>query len=212
MVNFAVHGVGRPERALDPGEDERWITVEQFDRLLEAVAGQEDAHLTFDDGNASDVEVALPRLVSRGLRAEFFPLAGRVGERGYVDPDGLRQLVDAGMDVGSHGWERRDWRRLDDRQARRELEAAPRLLTELSGRAVCRYSLPSGRLDRRVLGRLRAAGATRVYSSSRSLGAGPGGWLQPRVQVHREMDADWVAAALGAGAGFRRPRAGWWRG
>jgi hypothetical protein len=65
MVNFAVHGVGRPERSLDPGEDERWITVEQFERLLEAVAGHEDAHLTFDDGNASDVEVALPRLVSR---------------------------------------------------------------------------------------------------------------------------------------------------
>ncbi|WP_396287221.1 polysaccharide deacetylase family protein [Amycolatopsis sp. PS_44_ISF1] len=210
MVHFAVHGVGRPARPLDPGEDERWITVEQFDWLLEAVAEHEGAQLTFDDGNASDVEVVLPRLVSRGLRAEFFPLAGRVGERGYLDPDGLRQLVDAGMDVGSHGWERRDGQRLDDRQAERELEAAPRLLTELSGHRVCHYSLPSGRPDRRVLRRLRDSGATRVYASSRSLRAGTGPWLRPRVQVHREMDAQWVAGVLGGG--FRRGMGGWWRG
>ncbi|WP_326567998.1 polysaccharide deacetylase family protein [Amycolatopsis rhabdoformis] len=205
MVNFTVHGIGRPQRALDPGEDERWITVEQFETLLDVVARCPETRLTFDDGNVSDVEVALPRLVQRGLRAEFFPLAGRVGSRGFVDRAGLRRLIAAGMDVGSHGWDRFGTRRFEERVLRRELDAAPRLLGELSGRAVCRYSLSGRRVDRRVLGRLRAAGATRVYAGRGPGGpGGPGGaWLQHRVEVHRELDRKWAEGVL-AGRDPRR--------
>ncbi|WP_033291129.1 polysaccharide deacetylase family protein [Amycolatopsis jejuensis] len=198
MITFAVHGIGRPLRALDPGEDERWITVEQFESLLEVVV-RTGAHLTFDDGNSSDVEIALPRLVERGVFAEFFPLAGRVGERGYVDRDGLRQLVDAGMHVGSHGWDRVDWRRLDSTFAvHRELDLAPRLLEKLSGTPVQRFSLPEGRFDRRVLTHLRDAGATRVYAN---VGAARGAaWVRPRTEIRSDLSPRWAEAAS------RRPR------
>ena len=64
--------------------------------------------ITFDDGNASDVEVALPALRERGLAATFFVCAGRIGEPGYLDADQLRELADAGMSVGSHGWDHVD--------------------------------------------------------------------------------------------------------
>ncbi|ATY09291.1 polysaccharide deacetylase family protein [Amycolatopsis sp. AA4] len=198
MITFAVHGIGKPERALDPGEDERWITVEQFDALLDVVSGT-GAQLTFDDGNSSDVEIALPRLVERGLYAEFFPLAGRVGERGYVDRAGLRQLVDAGMHVGSHGWDRLDWRRLDGSFAvRRELDDAPRLLEQLSGTPVRRFSLPEGRFDRRVLTHLREAGATRVYAN---VGGVRGAALvRPRTEIRSDLNPRWAEAVS------RRPR------
>ncbi|WP_409466936.1 polysaccharide deacetylase family protein [Amycolatopsis sp. GA6-003] len=198
MITFAVHGIGKPQRSLDPGEDERWITVEQFDTLLDVVSGT-GARLTFDDGNSSDVEIALPRLVERGLYAEFFPLAGRVGERGYVDRDGLRQLVDAGMHVGSHGWDRLDWRRLDGSFAvRRELDEAPRLLEELSGTPVRRFSLPEGRFDRRVLTHLREAGATRVYAN---VGGVRGAALvRPRTEIRSDLNSSWAEAVS------RRPR------
>lgn len=197
-VNLAVHGVGRPARPLDPGEDERWVTVEQFERVLDAVTDREDVHLTFDDGNESDVEIALPRLVERGLKAEFFPLAGRLGQRGYVDRHGLRQLVRAGMEIGSHGWEPRDWRRLDERHARRELTDAPKLLGDLCGRPVRRYSLPFGAYDRRVLARLRQAGATRVYTSDGGAAHGDG-WLQARTELRHDLDDDWLDGVLVAG-------------
>ncbi|MFE0028193.1 polysaccharide deacetylase family protein [Amycolatopsis sp. NPDC059021] len=207
-VNLAVHGIGRPARALDPGEDERWVTEEQFEQLLDAVAGRPDVHLSFDDGNSSDVEIALPRLVERGLRAEFFPLAGKLGERGYVDSDGVRELVRAGMTIGSHGWEHHDWRRLDDRRAQRELEKAPRVLGELSGTPVRRFSLPYGAYDRRVLGRLRAAGAIRVYTSD-GFPARADSWLQSRTEVRHDLDQRWLDDVL-AGAGTVYRRAGRW--
>ena len=117
IVNLTVHGIGRPRRALDPGEDESWVTVEQFEQVLDAVVGIANVRMTFDGGNASDVEIALPRLLERRLTAEFFVLAGCLGERGRVDRDGVHELVDAGMTIGSHGWSHSDWRRLDDRRA-----------------------------------------------------------------------------------------------
>jgi len=197
-VNLALHGIGRPARQLDPGEDERWVTVEQFERVLDVVAERDDVHLTFDDGNESDVEIALPRLADRGLAAEFFPLAGRLGQRGYLDRDGLRELSRAGMEIGSHGWEPRDWRRLDDRHARRELTDAPKLLGDLCGRPVRRFSLPFGAYDRRVLARLKQAGATRVYTSDGGAARGDG-WLQARTELRHDVDEDWLDEVLAAG-------------
>ncbi len=199
-VILAMHGVGRPARQLDPGEDERWLTVEQFERVLDVAAEHEDVRLTFDDGNDSDVEIVLPRLADRGLTAEFFPLAGRLGQRGYLDRDGLRELVRAGMEIGSHGWEPRDWRRLDDLHAGRELRDAPQLLGDLCGRPVRRYSLPFGAYDRRVLARLRQAGATRVYSSDGGA-ARRDGWLQARTELPHDVDGDRLDSVL---AGSRR--------
>ena len=210
-VNLALHGIGRPARALDPGEDERWVTVEQFEQVLDAVGERSDVHLTFDDGNESDVEIALPRLVERGSTAEFFPFAGRLGQRGYLDRTGLRELARAGMEIGSHGWEPRDWRRLDERHAHRELEDAPRLLGDLCGQPVCRFSLPFGKYDRRVLARLRQAGATRVYTSDGGT-ARDDGWLQARTELGHDIDEDRLETLLTRVATPMYRRAGHWAG
>ncbi|WP_181771870.1 polysaccharide deacetylase family protein [Amycolatopsis pittospori] len=206
MVILAIGGVGRPVRALDPGENESWVTVEQFERVLDSVTGREDVRLTFDDGNSSDVDIALPRLVERDLTAEFFPLAGRIGQRGFLDAAGLRRLVEAGMSIGSHGWEHRDWRRLDGRHARRELEVAPKLLAELSGEPVRSYAPPFGAYDRRVLSRLRRSGAMRVYTNEGGA-ASSDGWLQPRTEVRHDVDQAWLDGVLGERDGLYR-RAG----
>jgi len=111
-VTLTVHGIGTPVRPLDPGEDEVWVTVKQFEDVLDAVAGRADVRLTFDDANASDVEIALPHLVKRGLTAQFFLPAGLLGRPGRLTDENVRELVDAGMTLGSHGWAHCDWRQL----------------------------------------------------------------------------------------------------
>jgi peptidoglycan/xylan/chitin deacetylase (PgdA/CDA1 family) len=205
VVNLTVHGIGRPQRALDPGEDESWVTVEQFERVLDAVAEHPDVHLTFDDGNSSDVEIALPRLLERGLVAEFFPLAGELGERGRVDLDAIRELAAAGMTIGSHGWAHLDWRRLDERHLTRELAEAPRLLAEAADKPVERVSLPFGFYDRRVLDALRRAGVVRAYTNGGGM-ARPDAWLQARTSLPWDLDQRWVDAYVG-GKGMSRQMA-----
>lgn len=192
---LTVHGVGPPPRPLAPGEARTWVDVTRFERVLDACAGRRDVRLTFDDGNASDVGIALPRLLERGLTAEFFVLAGRLGEPGMLDEDGVGALRAAGMRIGSHGWAHRDWRALTGGQARQELLAAPARLAALVGAPVRRVAVPFGSYDRRVLARLRAAGVERVYTSDGG-SARDGGWLQPRTSLHRELDERWLRAVL----------------
>ena len=67
VVNLTVHGIGPTDRPLEPDEDKTWVTVEQFEQVLDTAVGRPDVRITFDDGNASDVRIALPRLVERGL-------------------------------------------------------------------------------------------------------------------------------------------------
>jgi peptidoglycan/xylan/chitin deacetylase (PgdA/CDA1 family) len=153
-----------------------------------------DVRITFDDGNASDVEVALPRLLERGLTAEFFLLAGLLGEPRRIDQAGVRALVDAGMAVGSHGWAHRDWRRIDDGQALQELDDAHRVLGEPTGSPVSRVAIPFGSYDR-VLRRLRSAGVTRAFTSDDGR-ARPDAWLQARTSPRHDLDSGWIARVL----------------
>ncbi|MGQ0779035.1 MAG: polysaccharide deacetylase family protein [Pseudonocardiales bacterium] len=196
---LTVHGIGNPPRELDPGEDRVWVSVAQFEQLLDAVVGRTDIRITFDDGNASDLEIGLPRLRERGLRAEFFVLAGLLGEPGRLDAAGVRELLAAGMRVGSHGWAHRDWRSMGDEVAEQEIYQAARVLGELCRVPVRRVAVPFGCYDRRVLARLRHAGVARVYTSD----GGParsGNWLQARTSLHRDIDEIWLRDVLDGSA------------
>jgi len=203
VTNLTVHGIGPTTRELDPGEGDTWVSVAQFEQVVDAVAGRPDVRLTFDDGNISDVEIALPRLVERGLKAEFFVLAGMLGEPGRLDSDGVRELLDAGMRIGSHGWAHRDWRTLGAREAAEELSAAHHLLGQLVGEPVSRVAIPFGSYDRRVLSRLRRIGVTRAYTSDGGP-ARPGSWLQPRTSLRHDLDRGWITRVLDGGPSLPR--------
>ena len=195
VVNLTMHGIGPPTRELDPGEREVWISVEEFEQLLDAIAGRSDVQLTFDDGNLSDVEIALPMLLERGLCARFFVLAGRLGELGRLDRGHVRALADAGMSIGSHGWAHRDWRGIDSHHAVVEFEAAPRLLSELVDHPVSDVAVPFGSYDRTVLRRLRAADVRRVYTSDGGR-VRPDRWLQGRTSLRAGCDLDSIRALI----------------
>jgi peptidoglycan/xylan/chitin deacetylase (PgdA/CDA1 family) len=195
IVNLTVHGIGTPVRELDPGEDRAWVSEAQFEEVLDAVAGRPDVRVTFDDGNASDVEIALPHLLKRRLTGQFFLPAGLIGMPGRLDRDGVRELLRAGMTLGSHGWAHCDWRRLAPEQQHEELIGAPRMLEELAGRPVSEVALPMGSYDRHVLRRLRTANVTRVYTSDGGR-ARPDAWLQARTSLRSNIDSAWIARVI----------------
>lgn len=201
VVNLCFHGIGRPGRDLEPGEDEYWIGEEQYLRLLDVVVGRDDVRLSFDDGNTSDVAFGLPGLLERGLTATFFLIAGRLDTAGSLGAEDVAALVAAGMPVGAHGWTHRPWRRLPPGPAQRELLDAPRRLQELTGRPVTEAACPLGAYDRRALSALRRNGMHRVYTSDRRP-ARPDSWLQPRYSLRRQDDPGFLTDLLAA------PRAG----
>jgi peptidoglycan/xylan/chitin deacetylase (PgdA/CDA1 family) len=185
IINLTFHGIGAPPHAVDPAEASVWIDEDRFHRTLDAVRGRSDVHLTFDDGNRSDVEVALPALLERGLTGTFFVLAGRLDDAGYLSREDVRRLVEAGMTIGSHGMHHRDWRLLSAAALDDELGVARRQLQNVTDRPVDVASIPFGAYDRRVLARLRhERGFARIYTSDGGV-ARAGAWLQPRTSLTR---------------------------
>lgn len=206
VVNVCFHGIGTPRRELEPGEAGYWVSQRQFLAILDELATWPRLRLSFDDGNASDIEVALPALAERGLRADFFVLAGRLGQPGSLREDEVRELARQGMGVGSHGMSHRSWRGLDPDTRREEFVVARQRLAQAAGAPVDTAACPLGRYDRRVLTELRRLGYTRVYTSDRRP-ARPGAWLQPRHSVRTADTPDSLrATALRPPGPARRAR------
>jgi peptidoglycan/xylan/chitin deacetylase (PgdA/CDA1 family) len=193
VLNF--HCIGRPKREFADGEQDVCLEREQFVEILDAVSDRSDVQLTFDDGNKSDVTEALPELIRRELRAQFFICSARLGTPGFVDERDVRELCLAGMSIGSHGMDHVRWRRLRAPAIHREIVQAKRVLEDALQAPVETAACPFGAYDRRTLSALRAAGFQRVYTSDGGR-ASPDDWLVARNTVRRSDSAESVRRVL----------------
>ena len=182
VVNLCFHGVGPPGRVLEAGEEDYWLDCAQYEEILDVICRHPDVRITHDDGNDSDVEQVLPRLRQRDLTAAFFLIADRLDTPGSLSAAGARELVDAGMLVGSHGLHHRPWRSLGQAELESELVEAPRLLQSVVGYPVKTGSCPFGSYDRRVLAAARRTGYQHIYTVDRAP-ASNRDWLQARYTI-----------------------------
>lgn len=195
VLNF--HGIGEPKRVLEPGEAPYWISETFFEEVLDLLPKAAlPVHLTFDDGNASDLEIAAPRLLRRALRAEVFVLTGRIGTAGSLSAASLRELAGIGFAIGSHGIDHVNWRTISANRLAREASDSKARLEDLLGAPVEAVAVPFGAYAPHVLQALRRAGYAHVYTSDGGRSR-EGAWLQPRTSLQRDMDAEAVHAILG---------------
>jgi peptidoglycan/xylan/chitin deacetylase (PgdA/CDA1 family) len=205
IINLCFHGIGTVVSEREDGESRYWVSADNFLRILDAVSESPRVRLSFDDGNRSDVDIALPALRERSLGASFFPLAGRLADPASVAGADLRVLRHAGMVIGSHGWSHSPLRGLGEADARRELVDARTVLAEASNGEITQAALPLGRYDRQLLGRLKRHGYRTVYTSDR-MPARPNAWLQSRYSVTAGDTAESIRAVIGHRPGLRDVR------
>src|SRR5262245_49548437 len=108
------------------------------------------AVLTFDDGNSSNYNTALPILIEHRLRATFFVTAGWVGTGSTMDWRQIRALHAAGMEIGSHTLTHRPPSTLDEKELRYELSESRRILEDGLGAQVTSLSSPTGFFNSRM--------------------------------------------------------------
>ena len=195
LLNICFHGIGTPQRQLEPGEDAYWVDTDRYLRILDEIATWPSARISFDDANASDIQIGLPALVERGLEAQFFLLAGRLGKRGSLAVDDVRELIVRGMAIGTHGMSHRPWRGMSPATREAELVEARKRIEDVTGVAVTDAACPMGRYDRLVLSDLRRLGYHRVYTSDERA-ARPDSWLQARFSVRHADTPESLRAAL----------------
>lgn len=202
-VVLTFHGTGAAPPGVDPHEARLWVPTDELRAILDAAARSSEVEVTFDDGNASDVAVALPELTGRGLTATFFVVAAWIGQEGRIDAAGLAALCSAGMRIGSHGLHHRAWRGLTAPALEEEARSSRESLAEVSGGGIEELALPFGSYDRRALRAARRAGYRRVYSSD-GAPARADDWLVARTTVAAGDGPEVVARVLRSRRGLAR--------
>jgi peptidoglycan/xylan/chitin deacetylase (PgdA/CDA1 family) len=182
ILNF--HGVGPIPKPLDEEEHECWLDFDAFERVLDLVVGHEHVKLTIDDGNLSDVTHVLPALLRRKLRATFFVCSGRLDQPSFLSTRDMKSLVDAGMEIGSHGIAHIPWRRLPPQDLARELGESKAVLERLAARPVTSAACPLGAYDRAVVRAARHAGYRALYTSDTGK-CRENDWIRARKTVTR---------------------------
>ena len=184
-VCLMLHGLGPPPPRIPAVEVPYWLSTETFSKIVE-LARNTKAHITIDDGNASDIQIALPVLQAAGLSATFFIPSGRIGQPDYVSEGDIRTLHVAGMEIGSHGCEHLRWTEVSDKEIEHDVTRSLARLETILGEKIQTVAVPYGDCDRRVLRVLRRLGVRRVYTSFR----GPvseGAWLVRRECITSDM-------------------------
>lgn len=153
--------------------------------------------IAFDDGYRSVIEHGLPLLQAARRQAAFFLVAGAIGgtsewERPFrLTPapimrwEEARDLVAAGMAIGSHSFTHADLSVADDRTIADEVARSKAVLEERLRVDITTFSVPFGRDDGRIDPHLKAAGYARKLTNPLAV---------PRARI----DAVGVTAVLGS--------------
>lgn len=208
VLNF--HGLGAPGRALEAGEAPYWVSADFFAEALalaDRLSDRVETTITFDDGNASDIEIAAPLLARAHRKATFFVLADRIGAAGSLEAVALRQLAGEGHQIGSHGAAHVDWRALDAAGQMREWREARATIAEALGQKITEAAIPFGRYNAAVIRGLKREGYDCAWSSDGGAWT-PGRFLRPRTSPRKDMTLETLEATL---LGHEPSRARWRR-
>ena len=212
------HGLGASVPAEVRGRESKyWVTPAAFARHLAQIreagqrvrrlydywSGEPDATenqsavvLTFDDGRATDYEIAFPLLLAAGARAEFFVNTATIERSGHLTWSQIVEMHRAGMSFQSHAHDHVLLPGLPERLLRNELQTSKRLIEDRVGRGVDFLAAPYGLLDRRVMDTAREVGYQAVCNSF-TWPARPGGTVVNRVAVYRDTTGARFAGILG---------------
>lgn len=147
--------------------------------------------LTFDDGYLSVYTDAFPRLCERGMTATLFVESGHVGWYNRLDWEHLRELAEAGFEIGSHTQTHPGLTFLAESQLLDEIRGSKSTLEETLDISVDSFCYPAGQYDAVVLANVEEAGYLAAVTTQYGMvAAGDNPYLWPRVRISRSDQVD----------------------
>ena len=153
------------------------------------------AVVTFDDGHASDYEVAFPALQAGAAGADFFVNTSQVGRAGYLTWPQIAEMRRGGCSFSSHSHDHVALVGLPRDALRSQLERSKRVLEDRLGEAVEFLAVPYGFVNRHVIAMAREIGY-RAVCTSRCWPSQPGRSPINRIAVNRDTTLGQLAALL----------------
>ncbi|HEY2767183.1 MAG TPA: polysaccharide deacetylase family protein [Solirubrobacteraceae bacterium] len=159
----------------------KFVTVAELARLAhggEPPAGY--AAVSFDDGMRNNHAIALPILSSYGIAATVYvtigfidgesPWIGAASDRSMLSEEEIRELADAGWELGAHTMTHPDLSQLDYESARREIHDSKTALEAIAGVPVETFAYPFGRYNQTAVAAVADSGLAAAVATGR------GGW------------------------------------
>jgi peptidoglycan/xylan/chitin deacetylase (PgdA/CDA1 family) len=150
--------------------------------------------VTFDDGYEDFLSAAVPTLEKLGFSATVYVVAGMLGsennwEHGdgprpqlrLLGADGVREVSDRGMEIGSHSVTHPRLSSLDSETLVREVEDSRLMLSEIVNSPVEGFSYPYGDLDGPAVRAAREAGYVYAVATKTQVESGLHDW--PRTYI-----------------------------
>ena len=218
-VFLMYHELELPGRALcrtEPGYVRYILHASDFEAQMQALQGPggagsasvlhcnfllREVAITFDDGSETDLLTAAPQLQRLGFGATFYVTAGFVGNRGYLSPLQLRELSNAGFEIGCHSMTHAYLTDLDASRLQHEIVAPKLKLEQVIGKTVEHFSCPGGRWNQAAIVVAREAGYRSVANSEiHPNSAATDRFALGRVAITRQTNlAEFISISKGGG-------------
>jgi len=174
------HAVDHIARCDDPHKLN--VDPELFEKHLAFLKKRKERFLlTFDDGYKSIFQNAFPLIRKHGIKGIVFLttdyLDGKISLDKFFDNrfspvpltwEEVREISDAGFEIGSHSLTHRNMAELDEETAYRELALSKERIFDMTGSVTSSFSYPFGHAQSftaRTIQILRRLGYTRAYSN-----------------------------------------------
>jgi peptidoglycan/xylan/chitin deacetylase (PgdA/CDA1 family) len=158
--------------------------------------------ITVDDGYVDDIKTILPVLKRYHMVATFYIITGRFHEPGFLNATEVRELDDAGMDIGAHSRTHVPLNVLSASQMVDQIAGSRRDLQRVLGHFVYFFAYPYGAYDSAVVSEVRRAGFLLAVTTNGGVRASSQAPLtMPRIHVGRSATAASVLACVSAANG-----------
>lgn len=155
--------------------------IAQFDYLYNSgykstavseIYGLKEKHavgITFDDGLESDYSISFPELEKRGFTATFFIVTDKVGEKGHMNWEHIRELKSCNMEIGSHSVTHPCFLDIGEDVLLQELTRSKQVLEDRLGVSTESFSVPYGFVNQKIIETALEVGYKTICTSATRL-------------------------------------------
>jgi peptidoglycan/xylan/chitin deacetylase (PgdA/CDA1 family) len=100
--------------------------------------------LTFDDTDLPQYTIAKPAMEKYGFRGLFFIMTVSLGRPNYMSRAQVKELSDAGNEIGSHTWDHKNIKHFTDADWTTQIDKPTKTLESITGRSIKYFAYPFG--------------------------------------------------------------------
>jgi peptidoglycan/xylan/chitin deacetylase (PgdA/CDA1 family) len=150
--------------------------------------------LTFDDTDLPQYTIAKPAMEKYGFKGLFFIMTVSLGRPNYMSRDQVRELAQAGNEIGSHTWDHKNIKKFTDADWSIQIDKPTKTLEAIAGKPIKYFAYPFGLWNDAAIPQLKAHGFQAAFQlSARRKDA------EPLYTIRRIIvPGAWTAATLHA--------------